>query len=563
MTFTEIFEAIAEATGIEYSHFSVLGRIWDLADYYGVERRGKLVSQVLRELPQLVNRSPESNLIHDLLQMTVRYSKYLCLTGAYSQETTTGKNLFDISKITTKEYSNGTGIVNNGDGTLTVTNSAGNSGVTSEQKLSDVCPSLQIGETYVLSGISSGDNTDKIYLNGAKITWLFEGLKVITQEMLDSYVTFYADSGGNTDTVSNLQIEKGNIATAYEPYTGGAPSPNPDYAQEMQAVEISELYSTGKNFFDASKLSTTSSGGVTLTNNGDGSFTVSGSGNLLNTFSNVYYDMSYEDTKKLLKTGSLKLICETVSYPYFYLQLRNNSGSLVGCSNVDSPTSSISVTEEYLEYDDLFIRIGFYGAQSLPIVPAIVKPMIYQDGDETYEPYHRDTVTLSEPLILRALPNGVCDTYENGVITRRVGVVEFDGSVDEAWSYWEVNNSETCRFFITISKPLIYISENYSICDKLPYILGDVDEEHYRWSSSGVINNQIVIYIKKSRLTEIKVSALRLYLQSNPITVWYQLATPTTEALDIDLEWYGMENFWTDSELDPNMTWKGVSSGVD
>ena len=37
-------------------------------------------------------------------------------------------------------------------------------------------------------------------------------------------------------SVENLQIEAGEVATAYEPYTGGIPSPNPDYPQELESV---------------------------------------------------------------------------------------------------------------------------------------------------------------------------------------------------------------------------------------------------------------------------------------------------------------------------------------
>lgn len=549
MTFTEIFEAIAEATGIEYSHFSVLGRIWDLADYYGVDRRGKLVTQVLRELPQLVNRSPESNLIHDLLQMTVRYSKYLCLTGAYSQETTTGKNLFDISKVTTKEYSNGAGIVNNGDGTLTVTNSAGNSGVMSEQKLSDVCPSLQIGETYVLSGISSGDNNDKIYLNGAKIVWLFEGLKVITQEMLDSYVTFYADSGGNTDTVSNLQIEKGNIATAYEPYTGGAPSPSPDYPQEMQAVEISNLYSVGKNLFNKDDIDeennhyttngTPTDTGVTVTGNWYVAYKVNVPRN-----TNLY--LSYEKSGKGLKQCSIYK---------------------VGSLNAASFIINIVDSGMFNTGDNDAVMVLFYSGKGSLLGASTYSNIMLNMGTtaDPYTPYTgADTVTLSEPLILRALPNGVCDTYENGVITRRVGEITFDGSSDENWGMDIIPDTQVKRFYTQLPNGLKsttqgrkYCLSNKLLCNENTINTDDV-YTCFHYSTPSISSLYCIVDQEIDNVEDFKT-----WLQSNPIKAWYQLATPTTEALDIDLEWYGMENFWTDSELDPNMTWKGVSTGVD
>ena len=38
---------------------------------------------------------------------------------------------------------------------------------------------------------------------------------------------------------------------------------------------------------------------------------------------------------------------------------------------------------------------------------------------------------VSTDILLRSLPNGICDTYENGILTRRIGKVMFDGSDDE------------------------------------------------------------------------------------------------------------------------------------
>src|SRR5699024_8490813 len=47
---------------------------------------------------------------------------------------------------------------------------------------------------------------------------------------------------------------------------------------------------TGAQLFDASLIPTTSKGGATVTNNGDGSFTISGEGQLTEIF-NIYYEV--------------------------------------------------------------------------------------------------------------------------------------------------------------------------------------------------------------------------------------------------------------------------------
>ena len=51
-------------------------------------------------------------------------------------------------------------------------------------------------------------------------------------------IYLYASMGTKNSVVyENLQISKGTIPFAYEPYTGGIASPNPDYPQEMVSIE--------------------------------------------------------------------------------------------------------------------------------------------------------------------------------------------------------------------------------------------------------------------------------------------------------------------------------------
>ena len=128
---------------------------------------------------------------------------------------TTGKNLFNVSKvISTSE------VINNNNGTLSVTTPSTSSAAKTNGKLSDYCPNLQVGKTYILSANSTGLGK-KIYLGTSKFTWKYNTTRTITQQDLDSPVYFYAnDKSGDTSiiTISNIQIEEGNVATDYESY---------------------------------------------------------------------------------------------------------------------------------------------------------------------------------------------------------------------------------------------------------------------------------------------------------------------------------------------------------
>ena len=146
-----------------------------------------------------------------------------------------------------------------------------------------------------------------------------------------------------------------------------------------------QVVTTGAQLFDASKLPTKTQGGATVTNNGDGSFTISGSGNLSTNFiiSKTY---TYEETIELIKVGTL--YCkgnENTVYPYFECGLLTSNGDWVKQIRNDGQTE---ITEDDLSSEKgnrLLIR--FYGKSGVTIKTGTVKPMLYQDGDGTWEPY--------------------------------------------------------------------------------------------------------------------------------------------------------------------------------
>ena len=71
------------------------------------------------------------------------------------------------------------------------------------------------------------------------------------------------------------------------------------------------------------------------------------------------------------------------------------------------------------------------------------------------------------------------------------------------------------------------VDENKILCDKLVSKYGDTSNtEHIRNASSNYPNN-IVIYIKSSRLEESTVAAFKKYLSTNNIIIYYKTAAET------------------------------------
>lgn len=152
--------------------------------------------------------------------------------GKSEQVQTTGKNLFDVSKI--DDVLEGSLSIKNNNGILIVTTNANNGAVNTRKTLKELCPGLINGSSYTLSAESTGSQKHIYLSNGG--SWLFNASTTITQEKLDSLVYFYASGVSTTATIKNIQIELGDKATAYEPYTDGKPSPSPEYPQEITSA---------------------------------------------------------------------------------------------------------------------------------------------------------------------------------------------------------------------------------------------------------------------------------------------------------------------------------------
>lgn len=60
--------------------------------------------------------------------------------------------------------------------------------------------------------------------------------------------------GDVINETANVMINEGDIALPYEPYTGGIPSPSPDYPQEIKSVVNPIIKVRGKNLFDQTKV---------------------------------------------------------------------------------------------------------------------------------------------------------------------------------------------------------------------------------------------------------------------------------------------------------------------
>lgn len=146
----------------------------------------------------------------------------------------------------------------------------------------------------------------------------------------------------------------------------------------------------GYQLFDESKLPSKTQNGTILINNEGGSFTIKGNDILSGNF-NYSYAYSHEETIKLLKAGNITISDDGavggITVPYYLAQLRNSNGQIFEISSRTTNSYSNTITKEMLDDETSFLRIGFFGAKGTNITKKTVRPMLFQDGDGTFEKF--------------------------------------------------------------------------------------------------------------------------------------------------------------------------------
>lgn len=287
----------------------------------------------------------------------------------------------------------------------------------------------------------------------------------------------------------------------------------------------------GTQLFDASKFSTTSAGGATLTNNGDGSFTISGTGN---SNSELYIDYVYthEETIELLKAGSITIKTSSVSNPRVEVSLRKADGIYISLSNRYNPVDSVEIKQEFLDDPNSKLMLSFYMPSNSEIKPGTIKPMLYQNGDGEWEPFTGGKpVTEPSPDILleiksagrydentgkylidvkvtgKNLLSDIGDTYNKFVsfyakagttFTLITNGIESDGgnilfTTNSGEDYWYAINKGVTKVARSINKNVIGFKNRLQKKDGLKYclVIGDTDNyEPYTGQSVQIALNE-------------------------------------------------------------------------
>lgn len=463
--------------------------------------------------------------------------KNIVVKGNTVQNSTKGLNLLSIYKQT--QTVNGITLTYDNDNKVLVANGTANAWLNISLGTFD----FKKGVTYKFVGCPKGGSVDMLYHiepNGGLFFDIGNGVTYMpSEDKLNVAIYFVVCKG----VVLNNLVIKPMITTdlnatydTYEPYTGGQPSPSPEYPQEIKAVNELSGVMSGKNLLKPYGSYPKINYGITLSLMNDG-IHVNGK-----CTGSSWHAFIYSDT---LQAGTYYINgIKGASNSRYQVVLYKNSAIL---NYITTDNFKLELKEKAKIELSLFVYSG-YGTFNDLVLPY----MICRNENDLYlyTPYQGQSLlnyTLQNPLYKLG------DIYDyidlnRGKIVRNIGVITFDGSDDEY--YWKSNDYENVN---GIKLPGLK-DGSFCLCDKL------VSPNNW---SDFISNNQTIyagenyFYIKSSDLVD--VSSLKSFLTQNPITVVYQLATPVEEPLPSDLQtllqslktYYPQTNIMFDTEVEP------------
>ena len=353
-------------------------------------------------------------------------------------------------------------------------------------------------------------------------------------DISSAYVWIAAPAGTNIDIQFRVQVEKGSTAHDYESYSGGQPSPSPDYPQKVKGVSEISGKIVGKNLFDQKLLLDIKNLDTRYGSQGLYLYTLE-----VDETKDVYIKINYKD----------HISYYLVSMAYSY---NNMNHWFIHPSSYTTPDFKYKSTDHK---GKILIGVNSDMSKIKEMLDIIGDIVVSYEPITDYQLYQSQpfNYTLSKPLY--RLSDSVYDyiDVDKGKIVRNVGVVTFDGSDDEEISKVSGTNINVYQFSRAINSIEKYAK--YAKCDSFQTATAYAND--LLRNDNKIYAATVSCYLSFDKMNT--VEKLKAYLQQNPITVYYQLATPTEEPLPSDLQtllqslksYYPQTNIMFDTEVEP------------
>lgn len=297
--------------------------------------------------------------------------------GKSEQKSTMGKNLLKLSEANAQGNANGLSATMNADGSISVTG-ASTSTWSNIIKINNECHTDNATYTFSVdknSGIVIGLKLGRTELDDAN----YQTHRIMQNQLSctfetgasNEYCSLFLEGltvGKSYNFTIYPMLELGTEATAYEPYTGGQPSPSPDYPQEIKSVVNPIVKVCGKNLFDSKKFPIILNRAID-TNTGKIYESLSGNYCAIEKYMHFPYS-----GKKVSFNASMTLVAYDKDYKFINTVNRNNGQVPIG-------TMYVRFDIKTAEKDKAQIELS--------------------ENATTYEPYKEQTIQL--PVTLNAI----------------------------------------------------------------------------------------------------------------------------------------------------------------
>lgn len=445
----------------------------------------------------------------------------MIIRGNSEQIQTTGKNLLLIYKQT--QTVNGITLTYDNDNKVIIANGTATSWTNIALGVFD----FKKGITYKFVGCPKGGSVDTLYHiepNGGLFFDIGNGATYTpSEDKLNTLIYFVVTKG----VVLNNLVIKPMITTDlnvtyddYEPYTGGKPSPSPEYLQEIKAVNELSGVMSGKNLLKPHGSYPRTGYGITFNLMNDG-IHVNGK-----CTASSWYTFIYSDT---LQAGTYYINgIKGASNSRYQVVLYKND---VIIGYITTNNFKLVLKEKAKIKLSLYVYPG-YGTFNDLVLPY----MICRNENDLYlyTPYQGQSLlnyTLQNPLYKLSDVYDYID-FNRGKIVRNIGVITFDGSDDEDIRLSPPDGSR-CVYLYLFRNSILSI-ENIN-----PYCKSNMFKFTNLWTDGVMSHNHLFyvsstnIYVSYNEITSL--NDFKTWLNKNPITVYYQLATPTEEDIPAEL----------------------------
>lgn len=410
--------------------------------------------------------------------------------GKTQQKTTTGKNKFDISSLINRTQTIGASTGNIYTLKPNTQYTVSTNMITSSTD--DSIPIIGIPQSANAFIFVSSDTTIETVSSKSQGVGIIDNITrtLMTDGTGNIFVGIRESASSSLSNLINeggyIQIEEGPTATDYEPYTGGQPSPSPDYPQLITTLIFDKITRCGKNLFDYNNLLEN----YRLDSNGNEFIT---DGYCLTNFINVKPNTTY-----------YRNIGITIMEAVCLYDSKKNFISRIVSGNAFTTTA-----------DTKFIRTD--------VASEKISTTQLEEGSVAtdYEPYQGQSYNIDlQGNEMVELPNGVkdelvIDKYGNVNLIKNVGKIILNGSEN-----WNKTNEELNVFYV-----FNFLNANGAYPKALSNYFNVVQFYPTKLGELAIRGNGTSISICSEQTS---VEEFKSWLSTHNTILYYPLANPQT-----------------------------------